>query len=1210
MENNNNFNNFTNLTHFEGEALNNNVNNNFNNNFNNLNFYNENANIAIEEFLNNIPENVDSDDYFACTIQDERIYTLLKGSTYYEYFKKITGLIQKLRNLIVGNTKTFKNNLDDFNKLKLYIINVLRNLNSYLNNYKDLYLDFKIDEKTGNISDEDTASYFVYRLLLIKDELLLLPKKIFPILYNYENSDDYENLNENSIDDKYKKHLIFNESASENLFNTNNKNSNFDKNSNLFSSEDENSDESSSLFSKKDEDLNKGFNNNIKSNKNSSLKNNKIGLEENENKIIIPVITNIKTKNKNNYLIIFNNNDNTSKNNINLLNKKIKRNSENFFSNNPPSFWRSKFLIQFKSLMKRINTLQRKGQITLKKLGEIKKLLYDNSKAFYDYLCKEGKVDAYGNIIKSKLNPYEKEKYDSLIANKEELRNKYFPTKNRNNLPYFFDSEFGKEFMSLKIRVKTYKLKLKRKEKIPTKLAKNLGELDKKTNNLLGDAKKFYNKLCEQKKVNREGNVIEKDLNTDEKQEYDKLKTERKNIIKTYFPSNTKPFFGSSKFGRDFINLKSRCERLYQKNKKEEKISEEVKSNLKELPKTINDLYDKAKNFFNKLRENNEIDNEDNIDKIDNEGNVIEKDLNPDEKQEYNNLKTEKENIFKTYFPSSTKPYYDLSTFKIEFRKLNGKAKRLNKKKENLPKEKHAEIEDVTKTTKQLDKNGSELYYKLRENNKVDNEGNVIEKNLNPDEKQEYNNLNTEIQKQGKIINNLMKTKKNKKNMFNILEKFKDKETKKVNSTNENSNIIFNNNNLNNNNLNNNNLNNNENISNIYNTKIELFKKSKYYNFYEENKKYIDFMLKIKEINETVAKQLQEVFSKSFEEAVELYSLTYKNNDLTSSGEFKNEIMKRIFKNSKDIALINANEILKKAGSTIYLRYEKISNNLNNNNLNNNKNMNEFKKPFAPNIKTSLKDEFKKPFAPKNISTFNLKNNDKKQTYFKFEETKYSKFYENFNLKIKDLFEKNNLEEPFKKILENAFMRNLKLAKDFYNSKKDAGYVNESGVFINNLDEEEMKKIQKFSSNYLTNILNPIISTICLKNAINNKLNNNNLTNNENINTIHNTKIENFKKTRYYLFYNKSKTNVDFMLKSKKINETVAKQLQEVFNKSFEEAVEIYDSAYKNNELDFFGDFKNEKEFKNSTDIALAKSNEILKKAGSNICLTRPKNNQ
>ena len=60
--NNNNTNNFTNVSHLE-EALND---NNLNNN---LNIYNKNADITTAEFLQNTPENVDSDNYLDYVIR-------------------------------------------------------------------------------------------------------------------------------------------------------------------------------------------------------------------------------------------------------------------------------------------------------------------------------------------------------------------------------------------------------------------------------------------------------------------------------------------------------------------------------------------------------------------------------------------------------------------------------------------------------------------------------------------------------------------------------------------------------------------------------------------------------------------------------------------------------------------------------------------------------------------------------------------------------------------------------------------------------------------------------------------------------------------------------------------------------------------------------------------------------------------------------------
>ena len=126
MDNNDNFNNFTNLSHFEEEALNNNL-NNFNNN---LNLYGESANITTAEFLRKIPEDIDSDDRLADVIDNEDAYNLFKNTSYYKYFKAITSKIIRLKNFIFENKFIFEENPENFNKLKKYIFNKLKKMNS------------------------------------------------------------------------------------------------------------------------------------------------------------------------------------------------------------------------------------------------------------------------------------------------------------------------------------------------------------------------------------------------------------------------------------------------------------------------------------------------------------------------------------------------------------------------------------------------------------------------------------------------------------------------------------------------------------------------------------------------------------------------------------------------------------------------------------------------------------------------------------------------------------------------------------------------------------------------------------------------------------------------------------------------------------------------------------------------------------------------
>ena len=263
-------------------------------------------------------------------------------------------------------------------------------------------------------------------------------------------------------------------------------------------------------------------------------------------------------------------------------------------------------------------------------MQEIKKILYDIPKIFYDYLRRIGKVDVYGNILIDKLNGKEIEIYNKIMANKVALENEYFAPKNKTstkkNTPSFKNSKFGEEFYKLKTKVVSCKLKLKKGEKIPLKIAKNLDELTEKINNLHNDYEIFYNKLCEQKeqkKVDKKGNIIKSELNENEEQTCNKLIAEKDNIIKTYFPGNkTIPRFGLSEFGIDFLNLNLRALRINEKIKSE--MSNEIKTNLENLVKTIKDLYSDALIFYNVLRYE---------EKVDDKGNIIKSSLSKDQEQ-------------------------------------------------------------------------------------------------------------------------------------------------------------------------------------------------------------------------------------------------------------------------------------------------------------------------------------------------------------------------------------------------------------------------------------------------------------------------------------------------------------------------------------------------------------------------------------------------
>ena len=188
MDNNNNFNNFTNLSHFEEEALNNNL-NNFNNN---LNPYGESVNVTTAEFLRKIPEDIDSDNRLAYIIHNKNAYNLFKNTSYYKYFKAITNTIIRLKNFISENTFIFEKNPENFSKLKIYILNILKKLDSYLNNYRGLYENFDINEETGYFNNDQTDAFFVNVLLSTKDELIKNSGLLFPELYSLNNLDNEE----------------------------------------------------------------------------------------------------------------------------------------------------------------------------------------------------------------------------------------------------------------------------------------------------------------------------------------------------------------------------------------------------------------------------------------------------------------------------------------------------------------------------------------------------------------------------------------------------------------------------------------------------------------------------------------------------------------------------------------------------------------------------------------------------------------------------------------------------------------------------------------------------------------------------------------------------------------------------------------------------------------------------------------------------------
>ncbi len=326
--------------------------------------------------------------------------------------------------------------------------------------------------------------------------------------------------------------------------------------------------------------------------------------------------------------------------NSTMLKKKTTRNK-----NELPLFWKSGFGKNFKPLkiiLKMLFRKRKKNNITEEHYN-FKKLIKQKVKIarnFYNDLCKKTnknnlvKVNCNGDLIN--LTEEEEKTKNELIANINEImqmKEKYIKTirKSMKNLPSFWRSQFGKEFMPLK----GIQRKLNVKNNNLTQEENELNEFVKK---LIYDAKNFYDGLCEETtknnliKVNTKGTFI--NLNEEEEKTKNELTTNLNELKKNHIrpmlkpikkrQSNALPSFTLSNFSKDFkplMNLKYNIKKRNTNSKDKDGLITLIKKNI-----------ETGKTFYTNLCEKTTK----NLTKVDKEGTLI--NLNEKEEKTKNEL--------------------------------------------------------------------------------------------------------------------------------------------------------------------------------------------------------------------------------------------------------------------------------------------------------------------------------------------------------------------------------------------------------------------------------------------------------------------------------------------------------------------------------------------------------------------------------------------
>lgn len=269
-------------------------------------------------------------------------------------------------------------------------------------------------------------------------------------------------------------------------------------------------------------------------------------------------------------------------------------------------FVKSEFKAEFENLLNPIDKLDelRSYNIYLKKQKE--KLMQDAEK-FYNKLRKDEKINRLGKL--ENLNGFEKQEYERLMQRKESLKNAVNSLTNKSEEP---------------------------------QKNQNLNNFLKELHILKQDAKKFYYKLEQEKRVNLKSNP--QNLNDVKKQEYERL-MQRKESLKTSMdeikPSiinvNNSPSFYNSKFYSEFRFLFKEIKLKLQNKLKNNNNNKSIKKIYETEINEINELSKDCQAFYNSLRYNIKET------KINKKGELI--NLNDEELKKYNNLKEREEKI-------------------------------------------------------------------------------------------------------------------------------------------------------------------------------------------------------------------------------------------------------------------------------------------------------------------------------------------------------------------------------------------------------------------------------------------------------------------------------------------------------------------------------------------------------------------------------------